>query len=137
MKAGQIYDEARSRVLQIMVERNRDLIGAGTAFLVEGGFVTNSHCLPEDPDAFVALRFADQPPTEPAIRLRCGDLQIPVRSPDYEHDFAFIQCDEAELRNRHQFSFGDLSSVAVCDEEYGVRSCLLMFVRSQHVTQSG
>jgi len=116
MSAVDLVEHVRSGVAQIMIERDRGFIGAGTAFLTEGGLITNSHCLPERNDDVVAIRFDDHLPTDPPIRLRLGNLVIRARSPDVEHDYAYIECDEPELQDRYAFDFGDSVDVAVCEE---------------------
>jgi len=117
MSIVDLVERVRLGVAQVMIERNRQFIGAGTAFLIEGGLITNSHCLPEHDDDVVAIRFDDHPPTDhPPIRLRLGDLEIPVRSPDYERDYAYIKCDEAELQDRYVFDFGVSTDIAVPEE---------------------
>ncbi len=110
--------ETRTGVAQILYERDRERIGNGSAFLVDGGFITNSHVLrPESRvDAF-AIRFADTDPNESTsyIRLLPDDCQkrTSVESPVEFNDYAFIEIDEPEFANRHRFELGRAAEISV------------------------
>jgi len=57
MKPVELIEECRSGIAQISLESERGRIGSGSAFLVNGGIVTNSHNLRSIPfDTFV-IRF--------------------------------------------------------------------------------
>lgn len=121
MSIVETIESARSGILQIAYERNRQRVGNGSGFLVPGGIVTNSHVINPagQVDAF-ALRFSDTDAADgnSYIRLLPGDCQNQTRieSPVGASDFAFIEWDEPEFASRHRFEFGDSSDIRVGEQ---------------------
>lgn len=116
MIATDLIPAIRSGIAQILLERNRETVGNGSAFLIQDGLVTNSHVIrpPGNYDA-VVIRFED---TNQSIRFTQRDLQqaILAESPESEKDYVFIGIDEPELDGRHRFEFGDLSDVSIGEQ---------------------
>lgn len=118
MSIVDLIEAARTGVAQILYEVDRQRVGNGSAFLVDGGLITNSHVLRPGSrvDAF-AIRFPDSDPDESSsyIRLLPKDCQERVRaeSPMELEDYAFIELDEPEFAGRHRFQLGDSSEIRV------------------------
>ena len=104
MDPTELIEEVRSGVLQIMVERDRDLVGNATGFLVQGGLVTNSHCIRTDGADVIALRFDNYTSDDNPIRLELSRCDIAAESPESEQDYAFIRLSEPEFADRHVLS---------------------------------
>ncbi|HUU50640.1 MAG TPA: serine protease [Nitrospinota bacterium] len=113
MSAIELIAQIRSGVAEIAFEKDREVLGNGSAFLVHGGLVTNSHVIrpPGHIDA-IRIRFED---TEQKIRLLPEDLYNATlaESQESERDYAFINLAEPEFEGRHKFEFGDSSDVSV------------------------
>jgi len=114
MDPTEIIEKVHLGVLQIMVERNRDLVGHATGFLVQDGLVTNSHCIRTDVEDVIALRFDDS--NETPIRLELSRCDIAAESPESEQDYAFIRLSEPEFAKRHVFEFADSSALSVGEQ---------------------
>ncbi|MEW6359946.1 MAG: serine protease [Planctomycetota bacterium] len=96
----------RSGVAQVIVERDRERVGSGSAFLVDGGIITNSHNLRKVPYDALAIRFADTDAADPANYIRIvPDDCILAESPEEEKDYAYLKLDEPEFSGRHVFEF--------------------------------
>lgn len=74
MSVVDLIAQTRSGVAQILYENKRERVGNGSAFLVDGGIITNSHVLhPEGQvDAF-AIRFTDMDSDDSALDIRGVD----------------------------------------------------------------
>lgn len=116
MLAKTLIAERKSGIAQVCLERDRQIVGNGSAFLVRGGLVTNSHVIrpPGNFDAIV-IRFED---TGEVIRFLPKDLYDAtlVESLESDRDYAFINLTEPEIEHRHKFEFGDLSDVSVGEQ---------------------
>ena len=104
-----VIAQVRSGVAQILYERDRNRIGSGSGFLVDGGLATNSHVIrAADVDA-IMVRMSDADPNDPEsfIRLLPEDCYeaIVYESPTESHDYALLQLDEPEFADRHRFEF--------------------------------
>lgn len=113
MSAIELIAQIRSGIAQIALEKDRQVLGNGSAFLVHGGLVTNSHVIrpPGIIDAII-IRFEN---TEHQIRLlpdRFYNATL-AESQESDKDYAFINLEEPEFVGRHEFEFGDLSDVSV------------------------
>ncbi len=117
MERQETFSICRSSVCQVALERNRDRITAGTAFLVPGGLVTNSHVL-RDYDFDVAHFRFDDMSTDQGIRLSKETCLNSIRheSPREEYDIVYLEITEPEFQGRHIFSFGDATALRVGDE---------------------
>lgn len=117
MKAQDVFAACRSGVAQVTLEASNEEVGGGTAFLVSGGLVTNSHVLRGVSFDICTLRFDDMDASV-AIRLARDDClkAIAQESPSSDHDFAYLELGEPEFVGRHLFEFGDSESVNVGDE---------------------
>jgi S1-C subfamily serine protease len=104
LASNQVIRDCLSGVAQVLLESASDLITAGSAFLVDGGIVTNSHVIRAgNPDIF---EFCFQDNDEFCrIRLSASDVEDLIRyeSPADEWDVAFLGLDEPELEGRHRF----------------------------------
>jgi Trypsin-like peptidase domain len=112
-----LFAACRSGVAQICLERGRDRLTAGSAFLVAGGLVTNSHVF-RDIDFDVAVLRFDDIDYANGVRLtrEVCIAAIEYESPLDEHDVAFLRLNEPEFKNRHTFQFGDSAQLRVGDE---------------------
>lgn len=101
----------RSGVVKLTLERDRQVLGNATGFLVAGGLVTCSHTLPLDNCDTVVIGFDDQDDEVETgtIRLDARDVADMVRakSDERENDYAFVACTEKEFEHRHKFEFVD------------------------------
>lgn len=113
MSEMELIAEVRSGIAQICLEKDRQTLGNGSAFLVPGGIVTNSHVIrpPGQIDAII-IRFED---TDQQIRLLPETFYEAAlaESPESDRDYAFIHLSEPEFEGRHRFEFGDLSDISV------------------------
>lgn len=116
MNAVELIRKYKSGVVQILLERDRRRLGNGSAFLVSGGLVTNSHVLRTEEYDAVCIRFADNDPEDPSqfIRLLPDTVfqAIAAESPESDRDYAFLRLSEPEFEGRHRFEFGESSDVA-------------------------
>lgn len=117
MERQSIFSTCRSGVCQVTLEQNRDRITAGTAFLVPGGLVTNSHVL-RDFDYDVAHFRFDDMSGDQGIRLSKETClnSINHESPSEEYDIAYLALAEPEFQGRHIFSFGEATDLRVGDQ---------------------
>lgn len=116
MTAIDLIAQVRSGIAQVALERDRHVLGHGSAFLVERGLLTNSHVIrpPESIDT-VVIRFED---SDEPIRLlpeACYDSII-VESSERDRDYALLDFSEPEIENRHCFEFGNLSDVSIGEQ---------------------
>ncbi len=115
--AQEVFATCRSGVAQVSLEVGGEVLTAGTAFLVAGGLLTNSHVLCEVSFDVAVLRFEDME-SEAGIRL-ARDVclrAVAYQSSANEHDVAFLRLNEPEFAGRHVFSFGDSGDLAVGDQ---------------------
>ena len=92
-------------------------MGSGSAFLVHGGLVTNSHVIrPARIDA-TCIRFEDTDPDDAGSYIRllpetCHKA-IAAESPENDKDYAFLQLSKSEFEGRHLFEFTDSMEISV------------------------
>lgn len=119
MKPIELIEKCRSGIAQISLENERERIGSGSAFIVDGGIVTNSHNLRSISfDTFVIRFENDNNNSGNEIRLlseNCMDLIVAESSED-EKDFVYIKLSEPELNERHIFELSDSSSLSVGEQ---------------------
>jgi S1-C subfamily serine protease len=109
-----LISKARSGVLQILLERNREWIGFGSGFLVKEGIVTCSHNIRAREFDAVAIRFEESDPRDPDSFVRFDPKAcVAAESPEGEKDFAFLRIWEKEFDGRHVFGFVDTSTLSV------------------------
>ena len=116
MTAIELIAQVRSGIAQVALEKNRQVLGSGSAFLVDGGLVTNSHVIrpPGSIDAIV-IRFEDSEQQIRLLRETCYESII-VESAQHERDYVLIDLSEPEFENRHRFEFGELSDVFIGEQ---------------------
>ncbi len=114
MQIVEIFRRCESGVAQVVLERNRERVTAGTAFLVRGGLVTNSHVIRAAEADAIGFRFSKMDNGE-LIRLAWDDLSkaVAYESPKDAWDVAFIALDEPEFEGRYRFEFANSVSVEV------------------------
>jgi len=105
------FGVCRSGVAQIRLVKNGGVVSGGSAFLIDGGLVTNSHVIRAFPDAVASIRFEGMGPNA-AIRIPVN-ASVATESPEAEKDFAFLRLDEPEFAGRHRFVFAVAPTVAV------------------------
>ena len=117
MARQDLFAACRSGVAQVCLERGRDRLTAGSAFLVSGGLITNSHVLRAAEFDVAVIRFEDMDYAA-GIRLARDTCMAAVsqESPRDEHDVAFLQLREPEFAGRHVFAFGGSENLRVGDE---------------------
>lgn len=117
MARQNVFATCRSGVAQVCLESGRDRLTAGTAFLVDGGLVTNSHVLGSAEFDVAVIRF-DGMAYEAGIRLeRAGCIAaVGHESPAEEHDVVFLRLHEPEFTGRYVFQFGETTDLRVGDE---------------------
>ncbi len=59
MTREEIFQTCRSGVAQVSLEQGRDRLTAGTAFIVPGGLLTNSHVIRDIAFDVAVIRFED------------------------------------------------------------------------------
>lgn len=116
MDSIKLIRRVHSGVVQIAVERERKLIGNGSGFLVEGGLVTNSHCIRSRDVDTIAIRFGDDDPEKPWIRKLLARCDIAAESGEDGHDYAYIRISQPEFNGRHVFEFTDSSTLSVGEQ---------------------
>ena len=120
MAYTKLISRVRSGVAQILYERDRERIGGGSAFLTDGGLVTNSHVVrPGDVEA-ILLRMSDTDPDDPASYIRllpeaCYEA-IRLESPVEMNDYALLELDEPEFEGRYRFAFDPEMRVSVGEQ---------------------
>lgn len=118
MNPKNLISKSRSGVVQILLERDRELIGFGSGFLVEGGLLTNSHNIRSHEIDAVAIRFENANPDDPfdIIRIAPDDCAV-AESPESDKDYVYLKLSEPEFDNRHIFSFNDDSEILSVGEQ--------------------
>lgn len=113
MDLAELFESVQSGVAQVVIERNRERLTAGTAFLVPGGIVTNAHVVAGAAEV-VALRFADMNDDE-LIRWSMDDFSALKRyeSSPSDWDVTYVELNEPEFEGRHRFAFADSRSARV------------------------
>lgn len=113
MTSIELIRKVRSGVANIALEKNKQVLGNGSAFLVAGGLVTNSHVIrpPGQIDAF-RIRFGD---ADDEIRLLPKDFysRTAAESPETQFDFAYIKLQEPEFEGRYRFELGEFKEIDV------------------------
>lgn len=116
MTAVDTIARVRTGVAQILLERDRQVVGSGTAFLTRDRLVTNSHII-RRPGIVetVMLRFEH---VEQPIRLSFDHVEecISNESQEDEGDYVLVELDETEFENLHRFDFGELNDVKVGEQ---------------------
>jgi len=108
------FQECRSGVVQIFLERDHKKIGSGSGFLVSGGIITNSHVIRATDFDAIAIRFDESDPADQNsyIRVIVNDV-IAAESLENERDYAFLKMEEPEFNGRHLFSFSENETIKV------------------------
>lgn len=108
------FQECRSGVVQIFLERDHQKIGSGSGFLVSGGIITNSHVIRKADFDAIAIRFNESDAGDQGsyIRVIVNDV-IAAESLENEKDYAFLKIKEPEFNGRHIFSFSENETVKV------------------------
>lgn len=120
MKPTELIEKCRSGIAQISLENDRECIGSGSAFLVDGGLVTNSHNLRRIRFDTLVIRFENDISNNSSNEIRlssqhCTD-SIVAESPENEKDFVYIILSEPECNGRHIFELSDSSSLIVGEQ---------------------
>jgi len=120
MKSTELIKKCRSGIAQISLENDRECIGSGSAFLVDGGLVTNSHNLRRITFDTLVIRFENDISNNSSNEIRlssqkCMDA-IVAESPEDEKDFVYIILSETECNGRHIFELSDSSSLTVGEQ---------------------
>lgn len=112
MDIVETINNTRSGVLRVVLEKNRDSLTNGTAFLTPQGLVTNSHVIRACD--YGALAFYAEGSKEPIRLLKeTIDSKIKYESPVAEYDFVVIEIDEPEFGEKHVYEFGDPTSIKI------------------------
>jgi S1-C subfamily serine protease len=113
MTAIELIAQVRSGIAEIALERDGKVLGNGSAFLVKGGLVTNSHVI-RPPGKLDAIRIRFEGSNQ-FIRLlpEAFYKATLAESLESELDYAFINLEEPEFERRYRFEFGDLDDIAV------------------------
>lgn len=108
------FQECRSGVVQIFLERDHQKIGSGSGFLVSGGIITNSHVIRKTDFDAIAIRFDDSDSADQNsyIRVIINDV-IAAESSENERDYAFLKMEEPEFNGCHIFHFSENETVKV------------------------
>jgi len=120
MKSTELIEKCRSGIAQISLENDRKCIGSGSAFLVDGGLVTNSHNLRRITFDTLVIRFENDISNNSSNEIRlssqdCMDAIVAESSED-EKDFVYINLSEPAFNGRHIFELSDLSSLSVGEQ---------------------
>jgi len=120
MKPTELIKRCRSGIAQISLENDRECIGSGSAFLVDGGLVTNSHNLRRITFDTLVIRFESDINNNYSNEIRLSSQHciesIAAESPENEKDFVYIILSEPECNGRHIFEFSDSSSLIVGEQ---------------------
>jgi len=105
---------------QIILVHNNKRIPYGSAFLVEGGLVTNSHNIRSQDFNSIAIRFADSNPSDkrsyiPLSRKECEKI-IAKESIESERDYVYLKFTHPKFKGRHVFEFADSSNLSVGEQ---------------------
>lgn len=114
MEISALFQTSESGVAQVVLERERQRVTAGTAFLVQGGVVTNSHVIRAAGADVIGLRFSGMDDGQ-LIRIAHADLLAAVRYESQQNswDVAFIALTEPEFEGRHRFEFSAERTIRV------------------------
>jgi hypothetical protein len=124
MELVELIKIVRSGVAQIHIVHERNLIGSGSGFLVEGGLVTNSHVIRGREIDSIMIRFDDTDPNDQSAYIRVAPNDcVAIESPENEKDFVFLNLEEAEFEGRHHFKFSEKNDMV----EVGNHSIFLGF----------
>lgn len=117
MEIVKLINETRSGVVQILIERDRQLLGFGSGFLVEGGLVTNSHNIRSREIDVIAIRFDDTHPNDLSnfIRITPDDC-VTAESLVNDKDFVYLKMSEPEFNGRHVFQFAESNDPVMVGE---------------------
>jgi len=112
--------KVRSGVAQIILAHNNKSISSGSAFLVEGGLVTNSHNIRSRNFDTIAIRFADSNPSDKRSyiylsREECDKI-IAKESIESERDYVYLKLTHPKFKGRHVFEFTDSSNLSVGEQ---------------------
>ncbi len=111
--------KVRSGIAQIsLVINNKVSKPLGSAFLVEGGLVTNSHVLSTAASKQIAIRFADTDPNDRASYIVINNFKkrIAGESPKSAKDYVYLKFDDPRFKKRHVFQFSDSSNISVGEQ---------------------
>jgi len=110
--------KVRSGIAQISLVINKKPYPIGSAFLVEGGLVTNSHVLDVNNSNDIAIRFADTNPKDIANYIVINNFKkiIARESPKSAKDYAYLKFHDSRFKNRHVFQFSDSSNISVGEQ---------------------
>lgn len=114
MKPVDLITKCRSGVAQIILERGRERISSGSAFLVGNGLVTNSHNIRSFAFDTVVIRFENNN----EIRLLSQDCikAVSTESQEDDKDFAYLKLSEPEFSGRHVFELSNSTSLSVGEQ---------------------
>lgn len=117
MESIELIANVRSGIAQILLERGRERISSGSAFLVDDGLVTNSHVIRSLTFDAIVIRFEDTEPSD-EIRLLYDNCMkmIVAESPENEKDYVLLKVSEPEFEERHAFEFTDLSDLSIGEQ---------------------
>lgn len=120
MKPTELIKKCRSGIAQISLENDRKCIGSGSAFLVDGGLVTNSHNLRRITFDTLVIRFENDISNNSSNEIRLSSQHciesIVAESSENEKDFVYIILSEPECNGRHIFELSDSSSLTVGEQ---------------------
>jgi len=120
MKPTELIEKCRSGIAQISLENDRECIGSGSAFLVDGGLVTNSHNLRLITFDTLVIRFENDISNNSSNEIRLSSQHciesIVAESSENEKDFVYIILSEPECNGRHIFELSDSSSLTVGEQ---------------------
>lgn len=117
MELTELIAKVRSGVAQIILERGRERISSGSAFLVDGGLVTNSHNIRSFTFDAIVIRFENTDSSEINKEIRllyetCINA-ILAESGENDRDYVFLKLSEPEVEGRYVFEFADSSVLSV------------------------
>lgn len=121
MKQTELIKKCHSGIAQISLENDRgECIGSGSAFLVDGGLITNSHNLRRITFNTLVIRFENDISNNSSNEIRLSSQHciesIVAESPENEKDFVYIILSELECSGRHIFELSDSSSLTVGEQ---------------------
>ena len=115
-----LITKVRSGVAQIILVHNNKSISFGSAFLVEGGLVTNSHNIRSRNFDTIAIRFADSNPSDKKSYIYLSreerDKIIAKESIEDEKDYVYLKLTHPKFKGRHVFEFTDSSNLSVGEQ---------------------
>jgi hypothetical protein len=120
MNIVKLIANIRSGVAQILIIKEQKPISSGTAFLVQGGLITNSHVIRDNEFDTIAIRLTDTDPADPRnyISLKKEELKniIVKESLKDDKDYVYLTLSNSKFTGRHVFEFADSSSVSVGEQ---------------------